>query len=416
VVDVTDPQPVRSVLVVAGDLLDESDRASVRGVVDQLTDAGHIVALLVSQAAADREVDFLDGLRLEGVPVQVRRSATGLERRAGALGALAVTAGTIADSGANSIHVVDGAEHLVPHLRLARGWLLRGVSVESTGPATEGERQMSAQDRVRRLTRQTFSSMRAVRRQVASIVDRAGFVAEPLDRRARDAADYWTDADKPGWQVNSHWRGAAGFADEGRWRAIGAEHLAMLDELAPPDWSGRHGSLGRVVEWGIGGGANAVAFAPRSREFVGVDVSSDNLAEAGRQLAATGTPYVPVLSSVDDTTAAVAAIGPTCDLFLCLYVLELVPSREHGLAILDAARDVLRPGGVGLIQAKYRTASWRTRSRGRRYDRNLANMTTYDIEELWSACTARGLRPHAVRLVPRNDLDERYAYFVVVRD
>ncbi len=43
-------------------------------------------------------------------------------------------------------------------------------------------------------------------------------------------------------------------------------------------------------------------------------------------------------------------------------------------------------------------------------------MTTFDIEELWNACAARGLRPHAVRLVPRNDLDDDDKYIVVVRD
>jgi hypothetical protein len=265
-----------------------------------------------------------------------------------------------------------------------------------------------------RVAKRASSSVGALRQRVASIVDRAGVVAEPLDRRARDATEYWGNADNAGWQANSHWRGAADFADDLRWMAIGAGHLAMLDELAPPGWPGRDGPLGRVVEWGIGGGANALAFA--SREIVGVDVSTENLEEAGRQLAATGTPYIAVPTNVGDTETAVEAIGRTCDVFLCLYVLELVPSREHGLAILDAACAVLRPGGIGLIQAKYRTESWRTRSRSRRYERNLANMTTFGIEELWAACADRGLRPHAVRLVPRNDLDERYAYFLVVRE
>lgn len=410
----TDPQSVRSVLVAAGDLLDESDRDSVRGVVDQLTDAGRIVAVLVSQAAADREVDFLDGLRLDGIPVQVLRSPTGLERRTGPFGEFALTVATVVDSGADTVLVVPGAGHVLPHLDLARRTLLRKITAEETAVRNDEARSISA--RCHPEHSRMSGALRSAKRRLASVVDRAGLVAESTDRRARDAAEYWNHANEPDWQANSHWRGAPGFAEDDRWMAIGQAHLAMLDELAPPGWSGRNGSLGRVVEWGVGGGANALAFASRASEFVGVDVSAQSLEEAGRQLEATGTPYVAVPTTVDDTTAAVTAIGPMCDVFLCLYVLELVPSREHGLAILDAARDVLRPGGVGLIQAKYRTDSWRTRSRGRRYARNLANMTTFGIEEIWRACADRGLRPHAVRLVPRNDLDERYAYLVVVRD
>jgi hypothetical protein len=92
------PQPVRSVLLVAGDLVDAPGPAAVRALTDRLTAAGHMVTVLVSPAAADRAVDFLDTLRVDGVPVQVCRRATGLERRTGPLGALAVTVTAVVDS------------------------------------------------------------------------------------------------------------------------------------------------------------------------------------------------------------------------------------------------------------------------------------------------------------------------------
>jgi hypothetical protein len=38
---------------------------------------------------------------------------------------------------------------------------------------------------------------------------------------------------------------------------------------------------------------------------------------------------------------------------------------------------------------------------------------TYRIEEFWTAMTGVGFCPEAVALVPRNDLDERYAYFLL---
>lgn len=64
--------------------------------------------------------------------------------------------------------------------------------------------------------------------------------------------------------------------------------------------------------------------------------------------------------------------------------------------------------GMALVQIMYRTASWRTRPRRRRYrSSTAASMTTYWTEEFWTAATSCGLRPELVTLVPENDLDER---------
>lgn len=171
-----------------------------------------------------------------------------------------------------------------------------------------------------------------------------------------------------------------------------------------------------MVEWGCGGGANAVHFGPMAEEFVGADVSAASLEECERQARAAGAKqFVPVLVDVREPEAAVAEIGPPCDLFLCTYVLELVPTPEYGLRILRIAADLLAERGLALVQIKYATASWRTRPRRRKYQRDVAGMTSYRIEDFWQAATECGLRPHFVQLVPRNELDERYAYFLCTR-
>jgi glycosyltransferase involved in cell wall biosynthesis len=139
----TDPPPNRSVLVVAGDLVEESDRAAVCAEVDRLIGAGHMPSVLVSQDAADRFVDLLDALRVAGVPVQVCRSPTGFERRAGPLGEFAVTVAAVVDSGADSIHVLPGSEHLLPHLGIARRCLLRRISLDWVDARGDGGRGMS---------------------------------------------------------------------------------------------------------------------------------------------------------------------------------------------------------------------------------------------------------------------------------
>lgn len=190
--------------------------------------------------------------------------------------------------------------------------------------------------------------------------------------------------------------------------------MALFDRLAATMGGREH--FGRVVEWGAGGGANAVAFAPRADEFVAVDVAAASLPECARQVGAVcATPVTPVLAQVGDPEAALDEIPVPCDLFLCLYVLELVPGPEYGLRLMRLAAEALREGGLAFAQIKYDDGSLITRSRRRGYRRNPAAMTTYRIEQFWVAMQGLGLVPEVVSLVPENDLDQRYAYFLLRR-
>jgi SAM-dependent methyltransferase len=232
-------------------------------------------------------------------------------------------------------------------------------------------------------------------------------------RRLQDADGYWADSDGAAWRDDSHWRGAGTFRSDDDWLSIGSEHLQLTRRLAS-DILDRPGL--RIIEWGAGGGANAVHFAPLAAEFTATDVSQGSLDECARQVAAVcDTPCRTVLVDLVDPEAAVPAVGAPFDLFICFYVLELVPSEEYGLRVVRIAHRVLKPGGVAIVQIKYRTAERRTRSRLRRYRRNVANMTTYAIDEFWSAADRGGFEPGAVILVPRNRLDERYAYFALTK-
>ena len=239
-------------------------------------------------------------------------------------------------------------------------------------------------------------------------------LAQAESRLVGDSQSFWdSPPEDDSWRNNSHWRNGSAFPDDDAWLAVGAGHLALYEKMARAQQYDR--PLGRIVEWGSGGGANAVHFAPRSQEYIAVDVTATSLAECERQVRAVcDTPFTAVLADVADPEAAAQQIPRTCDLFLCLYVLELVPTPEYGLRLLRIARDLLADDGLALVQIKYSTASWRTRSRKRRYrSSTAASMTTYRIEEFWTAATACGLEPQLVTLVPKNDLDERYAYFLL---
>ena len=241
--------------------------------------------------------------------------------------------------------------------------------------------------------------------------DRFG-LTQPESRRARDAATYWGDPSAPNWQSNSHWR--EGLVEE--WDAVGRDSLDISERLVRVTGSGL--PTRRTVEWGCGGGANAVHFAPRCEEFVAVDVVAASLDECERQVRkACATPVRKVLVDLPAPEAAVGRIGRgSCDLFISFYVFELVPSREYGARLLSVARDLLAPGGVAVIQVKYATVEAMTRSRRRAYRRDPAAMTTYPIDEFWITASERGLTPHALSIVPFNALDQRYAYFVLTKD
>ncbi|MFC9692420.1 class I SAM-dependent methyltransferase [Kribbella sp. NPDC056951] len=226
------------------------------------------------------------------------------------------------------------------------------------------------------------------------------------ERLAHDARSYWTQTNAPNWRGNSHFQDADVFS-EVDWTSVGTGHWELFSKLAGPDIS-----LNRVVEWGCGGGTNAVAFAPHCREFIGVDVNRDSLVECARQVGDT-TAFTGVEADLTHPEAAVAQIGEV-DLFLCLYVLELVPSPDYGLRLMRIAHSLLPSGGLAFVQTKYQTTDWRTAPRRHRYRESVAaSMTTYPIDVFWTQMAALGLTPLSCHLVPHNNLDHRYAYYLL---
>jgi len=121
----------------------------------------------------------------------------------------------------------------------------------------------------------------------------AGWAESPA-KLARDAQEYWRSAGDERWKSRSHWRDATVFADNDLWTETGKRHLELFDRLARV--CDRPARTATTLEWGCGGGANAVAFAPRSERFIGVEISEQSLDECRRQVEATcDASFVPVL-------------------------------------------------------------------------------------------------------------------------
>ncbi|MDD7917658.1 class I SAM-dependent methyltransferase [Actinomycetospora callitridis] len=234
------------------------------------------------------------------------------------------------------------------------------------------------------------------------------------ERLIADAANYWADRSDPRWLDDSHWCGGR-LIDEGRFDQIGTDHLALFDQLAA--MVGGRPQLGRVLEWGVGGGANAVRFAPRADSFVALDINPHSTTEAARVVK--DHCHTPVTEVVVDVAAPDVVLDEvpagSVDLFLCLYVLELVPSPEYGLRLMRLAAAMLRSGALAFVQIKYSTGATDTWSPRRNYRFHNANMTTYRLDHFWTAMDDMGLRPVGMTLVPESALDQHYGYVLMRR-
>jgi SAM-dependent methyltransferase len=234
-------------------------------------------------------------------------------------------------------------------------------------------------------------------------------------RISADSQRYWTRTDGKRWAADSHLRDAPVFDGSDLWSRIGHEHLDLFERGAR--MVGFTRPWHRVVEWGCGGGANAVHFAPRAREFIGIDISKETLDECAKQVASLcDTPFRSVHIDVAHPERVTRSNVGQCDIFLCFYVFELIPTPEYGERILRIAHELLTPGSLALIQIKYDDGRLLTRPRRRSYVTALADMTTYSIPSFWQLAEKCGFVPEMVYLVPKNELDERYAYYFLTRE
>ena len=258
-----------------------------------------------------------------------------------------------------------------------------------------------------------YQQLRRLRRVAQNAVRAPLNWQDSQDKRASDCQAYW---DKPEiestFRTNSHWRGAGPFENDQLWIELGRKHLELYQQFArgiesPP--------LRHVVEWGCGGGLNAYHFAGLCESYYGVDITSTSLEECGRQVEAAGhKSFRPVLIDASAPESACDQITTACDLFLSTYVFELLPSPEYGLRVLALGFELLRPGGIALVQIRYHN-SRRERAKAWNYSANATHMATYRLEEFSEEAERIGFESTWLHLVPKQpELQEcRYAYFAL---
>jgi cyclopropane fatty-acyl-phospholipid synthase-like methyltransferase len=231
----------------------------------------------------------------------------------------------------------------------------------------------------------------------------------PLET-ATGAGRYWSgSAARPWVRDMSHWRGQGRWSDDRQWIKIGQQHLAMVDALVTS--AGRRQPLHRAMEWGPGGGSNAVALAARVEEFVGVDISLPNLQECERQLAASGRCGVQMVHiPAEKPSTVLEHVKAPLDLFLSTAVFQHFPSKSYGIEVLNLAHRMLAPGGLALIQTRYDDGSEHVQCKSGDYnDKSAVTFTSFRIDEFWRIAAQAGFEPMYLTLQP----EPLYAYYAM---
>ncbi len=235
--------------------------------------------------------------------------------------------------------------------------------------------------------------------------------AQPVSQVMSQAGDFWrSSVVETNVRDQSHWLGEGRWQDAHQWTAIGHKHFAQVERLR--GLAQRATPIRSMLEWGPGGGANAVIFAPHVQTYYGVDISEANLIECHRQLSQRGfTDFRPILIRVQHPTDVLRQINSPLDLILCTAVFQHFPNQAYGRTVLELMHQILTPQGVALIQIRYNDGSRKHQPKHRDYAENWLSFTTYYIEEFWDLTQQIGFTPLAVDLVPRT----RYAYFYLVK-
>ena len=230
---------------------------------------------------------------------------------------------------------------------------------------------------------------------------------ESLETLAADAKNYWSQSGNRPWVADmSHWRGRGRWADDQIWTNIGREHVQMFRQLCV--LSERSSPIRTMLEWGPGGGANVVSFAPQVHRIYGVDISEANLQECGRQLAdARFRGFHPVEIDAAQPEHVLAAVNEPIDFVLSTAVFQHFPGKEYGRRVLNIIRRLLAPDGVALIQTRFDDGSETLACKHSDYAKNVVTFTSYRVEEFWDDCGRAGFEPLSIVLKP----EPCYAYY-----
>jgi 2-polyprenyl-3-methyl-5-hydroxy-6-metoxy-1,4-benzoquinol methylase len=230
---------------------------------------------------------------------------------------------------------------------------------------------------------------------------------EKESKLVKDAAKYWSESRSSNEKKElSHWRNT-GKWDDVNWIGQGKIHFNMFENLCVMSNVNKDNAK-TMIEWGPGGGANAITFSRHFSEFIGIDISQPNLDECSKQLKASGYKYFyPIFIQAEQPKSCIDQISAPVDFFLSTAVFQHFPSKSYGIEVLNIAHKLLKDEGIALIQIRYDNLNRRFLSKKRDYSKHAITFTSYTLDEFWESCLVAGFNPMYISLNPKTN----YAYY-----
>jgi hypothetical protein len=233
------------------------------------------------------------------------------------------------------------------------------------------------------------------------------------NKLSSDNQDFWNgDYSNSGIAQGAHWKNNGVFEDNQVWFKIGKEHLDLI--LNYSSVLNIQFPVKQIIEWGCGGGANAVHFAPLTEKFTGIEITSESLIECNKQVLEAGfNNFHPILIDASTPESVLNEKINEADLFICTYVYELLPSPAYGLTVLNLANKLLKDNGIAFIQIRYNDGKKGIKPKRWGYKFHASSMTSYTLEEFWEYSKEFGFEPLCLYLQPTQPLvhEQCYAYF-----
>ena len=183
-------------------------------------------------------------------------------------------------------------------------------------------------------------------------------------------------------------------------RDIGASSVRRLKQAGFERFGG-------VLEWGCGGGANAVALAGLCKWYYGVDVSRASLDACESEMRGKEVCFDTILVSTSDDPRNVLPLSfGVYDLFICTHVIQHMHDRDYARAVTREGLAGLGPNGVALLQTRRGPAVGAVP-----YEQGVCSWLTY------SEAQVRGhlLPPTARVLLHEYEAEHRSDFWVVAR-
>jgi len=170
-----------------------------------------------------------------------------------------------------------------------------------------------------------------------------------------------------------------------------------------------------IVEWGVGGGANMGALSFCSQNYIGIDISPSSLVASTEIAKEYVVPFTPVLIGANPEEDLLSYFD-SADLFVSTAVFQHFPSKEYTFEVLKIVYNLLKTGGVGLIQIRYDNRDGSKKSRTiegiEEYQEKYMTATSFTLEKFWEELKRVSLQPLYISNIVKQN---QYANFIFTK-